>query len=224
VLAFISLTVLAAAWWTERLESKRSAQRFLTVAVLFGVLMSLVTVNTDLLRTLHIPFPHRRDPADRARGWKSASRAVEKIRVALETRDKEKLFIIADQRDRASEMSFYFEDKRVEGPGHPPAYIVESQSIENQFSFWPRYDQFVEAPPNTPRPDGEVYTEEEGVNLFTGRSALYIQSGKGTLVPHNIGAGFQSVDRVATIEVSRFGVKMREWQVFLCRNYRTLPL
>jgi len=62
------------------------------------------------------------------------------------------------------------------------------------------------------------------VNLFTGRSALYVQSGKGVLVPHHIRAGFQSVERIATIEVNRFGAKMREWQVFLCRNYRTLPL
>jgi hypothetical protein len=32
------------------------------------------------------------------------------------------------------------------------------------------------------------------------------------------------VERIATIQVSRFGAKMREWQVFVCRNYRTLPL
>ena len=223
VLAFISLTVLAAAFWTERLSS-RGVARFLGAGVLLAIFMTLFTVDTDLFRTLNIPFPHHRDPADRVRGWKSASRAVEKIRADYEAKNKEQLFVIADQRDRASEMSFYFEQKRVEGPDHPPVYIVESQDIQNQFSFWPRYDQFVEAAPNTPRPDGEVYTEEEGVNLFTGRSALYVQSGKGVLVPHNIRVGFQSVDRVATIEVTRFGAKVREWQVFLCRNYQTLPL
>ena len=31
----------------------------------------------------------------------------------------EKLFLIADERSRASEISFYLRDKRVEGPGHP---------------------------------------------------------------------------------------------------------
>jgi PIN domain nuclease of toxin-antitoxin system len=224
VLAFISLAVLAASYWNERLAASRRARQFLGAAILLGVFGSMFVMDTEILRSLNLPFPHHRDPADRVRGWKSASRAVEKIRTDLETKNKEQLFVIADQRDRASEMAFYFKQKRVEGPGHPPVYIVESQDIANQFSFWPRYDQFVEASPNTPRPDGEVYTEEEGVNLFTGRSALYVQSGKGTLVPHNIRAGFQSVDRIATIEVTRFGAKMREWQVFLCRNYRTLPL
>ena len=224
VLAFISLAVLAAAFWTEKLSSSRAAGRFLATGIALGIVLSIFVLDTDLLRTMNIPFPHHRDPADRVRGWKSASRAVEKIRGDLETKNSDPLFIIADQRDRASEMSFYFKHKRVEGPGHPPVYIVESQDIQNQFSFWPRYDQFVEAAPNAPRPDGEVYTEEEGVNLFEGRSALYIQSGKGVLVPHNIQRGFQSVDRIATIEVTRFGAKVREWQVFLCRHYQTLPL
>jgi dolichyl-phosphate-mannose-protein mannosyltransferase len=224
VLAFISLSVLAAAFWTERLASSRGAARFLGAAVLLGLGLSLFALDTDLLRTLNLPFPHHRDPADRVRGWKSAARAMEKLRTDFEARNGEKLFLISDQRDRASEMAFYFEDKRVEGPGHPPVYIVESQDIENQFSFWPRYDQFEEAGPNVARPDSEVYTEEEGVNLFSGRSALYVQSGKGILPPHNIRVGFQSVERIATIEVSRFGAKVREWQVFVCRNYRTLPL
>ena len=224
VLAFISLMVLAAAYWSERLAGKRWVAQFLGAAILLGIFGSVFVADTDLLRSMNIPFPHHRDPADRVRGWKSASHALEKIRHDYEANNKEQLFVIADQRDRASEMSFYFKEKRVEGADHPPVYIVESQDIQNQFSFWPRYDQFVEATPNTPRPDSEVYTEEEGVNLFTGRSALYIQSGKGILLPHNIRAGFQSVDRIATIEVTRFGASVREWQVFLCRNYRTLPL
>jgi hypothetical protein len=224
VLAFISLAVLAASFWSERLETSGGVRRFLYLGVLLGLGLSLFALNTDLLRTLNIPFPHHRDPADRVRGWKSASRAVEKIRAEFEPKIGEKVFIIADQRDRASEMSFYFNHERVEGPGHPPVYIVESQDIENQFSLWPRYDQFVEAPPNTPLPDGEVYTEESGINPFEGRSALYVQSGKSPIVPHNIRAAFQTVDRIATIEVRRFGTVMREWNVFACRKYRTLPL
>jgi len=158
------------------------------------------------------------------RGWKSAAGALENLRDDLEKKIGEPLFLIADQRDRASELSFYLRNKRVEGPGHPPVYIVESQDIVNQFSFWPRYDEFVEAPPDVPRPDGEVYTEEGGINPFAGRSALYIQSARTDLLPHNITAAFQSTEKVASIEVRRFGVVMRQWQVFLCRNYHTLPL
>ncbi len=189
--------------------------------------MSVVALNTDLLRTAGYEFP-RRDPADRIRGWKSSADAVEQVRAEVETQLGERVFVIADERDRASELSFYFRDKRVEGPGHPPVYIVESQDIQNQFSFWPRYDELVPLPANqpaTPAPDeGDVYTEEGGVNLFAGRSAIYIQASKKTEVPRNIRAAFQSSDLFATIEVRRFGQLVRTLRVFVCRNYRTLPL
>ena len=223
VLAFVSLGILASAYWQERLASNALVRLTAAVAILLGLAMSVLALDTDILRSAGVHFP-RRDPADRMRGWKSSTRAVENLRADLEQKIGEPLFLIADQRDRASELSFYLRDKRVEGPGHPPVYIVESQDILNQFSFWPRYDEFVEAPPNVPRPDGEVYTEESGINPFKGRSALYIQSARTDLLPHNISAAFQSTEKVASIEVRRFGVVMRQWQVFLCRNYHTLPL
>ena len=116
------------------------------------------------------------------------------MRNNLETKLGEKLFLIADARDRASEISFYLHDKRAEGPGHPPVYIPESQDMVNQFSFWPRYDEFVELKPGAPRPEGEVYTEENGINLFVGRDALFVRDGKKQRVPHNIKAGFQSTE------------------------------
>ncbi len=62
------------------------------------------------------------------------------------------------------------------------------------------------------------------MNLFTGRSALYVREGMKHRLPHNLTSAFASVDRVATIQVRRHGALLREWQVFLCRNYHTLPL
>jgi hypothetical protein len=185
--------------------------------------MSVVALDTDSLRVAGYQIP-RSDPSDRMRGWKSATEALEKMRNDLETQLGEKLFLIADARDRASEISFYLRDKRVEGPGHPSAYIPESQDMVNQFSFWPRYDQFVELKAGMQRPDGEVFTEENGVNLFVGRDALFIRAGEKEHVPHNIQAAFQSTEPAGTIEVSRYGKVVRTWQVFLCRGYRTLPL
>ena len=148
---------------------------------------------------------------------------VEKVRNDLETKLGEKLFLIADERHRASEISFYLRDKRQEGPGHPPVYLTESQDLVNQFSFWPRYDEFVEAPANAGQPSDETYTEQKGINPFVGRSALFIR-GPSDHTPHNIRAAFQSTDLVGTIDLRRFGKTVRKWQVFLCRNYRTLPL
>jgi 4-amino-4-deoxy-L-arabinose transferase-like glycosyltransferase len=222
-LAFLGFGLLAIHFWWRRLEASVTLRLGAVVAILVGLGMSAIALDTDLLRMAGFQFA-RSDPSDRMRGWKSATTALEKIRNDLETKLGEKVFLIADARDRASEISFYLRDKRVEGPGHPPAYIPESQDMVNQFSFWPRYDEFVELKPGIPRPDGETYTEENGINPFVGRDALFIRSGEKEHVPHNIQASFQSTEPVGTIEVSRYGKVIRTWQVFLCRNYRTLPL
>ena len=222
-LAFLGFGLLAIHFWWEKLERSIALRLVAVVALLLGLTMSILALDTDLLRAAGYQFK-RADPSDRMRGWKSATIALEKIRHDLETQLGEKLFLIADARDRASEISFYLRDKLVEGPRHPPVYIPESQDMVNQFSFWPRYDEFIELKPGTPRPEGETYTEENGINPFVGRDALFIRSGEKAHVPHSIRAAFQSTEPVGTIEVSRYGKLIRIWQVFLCRNYRTLPL
>jgi len=222
-LAFFGFGLVATYFWWERLQSSVLLRICATVAVLVGLIMSLIALDTDVLRVAGYRLP-RSDPSDRMRGWKSATGALEKMRNDLEAQLGEKLFLIADGRDRASEISFYLHDKRVEGPGHPPVYIPESQDMVNQFSFWPRYDQFVELKAGMPRPEGEVYTEESGTNLFIGRDALFVRAGEKDRVPHSIQAGFQSTRPLGKIEVSRYGKVIRTWQLFLCRSYRTLPL
>src|SRR5678815_5211045 len=222
-LAFFGFGLVATYFWWERLQTNVLLRTCASVAVLVGLIMSLVALDTDLLRVAGYQLP-RSDPSDRMRGWKSATEALEKMRNDLEAQLGEKLFLIADARDRASEISFYLNDKRVEGPGHPPVYIVESQDLVNQFSFWPRYDEFVELKPGASGSEGEVYTEENGINLFVGRDALFVQDAGRKNVPHNIQRGFSRAERVARIEVHRSGRLIRSWDVYLCLHYRTLPL
>ena len=221
--AFLGFGLLAVHFWREKLEASVTLRLGAGVAMLVGLTMSVVALDTDVLRVTGYRF-ERSDPSDRMRGWKSATGALEKMRNDLEIKFGDKLFLIADARDRASEISFYLRNKRLEGPDHPPVYIPESQDMVNQFSFWPRYDEFVEVKPGMPRPESETYTEENGINPFVGRDALFIRSGEKEHVPHNIRAGFQSTEPMGTIEVRRYGKVLRIWQVFLCRNYRTLPL
>ncbi len=222
-LAFISFGLLAVGFWRERLEKSHRLRVAAGFALFLGLLLSVLAIDSDLLPSVGIRF-ERRDPSDRMRGWKSATAAVEKLRNEWETKLGQKLFLIADERSRASEISFYLRDKRVEGPGHPPVYLIESQDIVNQFSFWPRYDEFVPASSIVPQSEGDVFTEEGGVNPFTGRSALFIRDRATGHAPHNIRAAFESVEPVATIELRRFNRRLRIWQVFLCRNYQPLPL
>jgi 4-amino-4-deoxy-L-arabinose transferase-like glycosyltransferase len=222
-LAFPSLALLSIAFWQPHLQANAVWRTLAGSGLALGILMSTLSLDSDILRTAGIEIT-RRDPADRMRGWRSATLALENFRHDFERETGEKFFLIADERDRASEIAFYLYEKRSEGLGHPPCYIVESQDVVNQFSFWPRYDEFVERPAGAANPEGQTYTEEGGVNLFTGRSALYVQDAGRRNVPHNIRAGFSWADRVAMIEVRRFGKVTRAWDVYLCLHYRTLSL
>jgi hypothetical protein len=219
--SFISFGLLAVTYWLDRIQ-RRAAQNFAVGAILLGFVISLFALDSDLLRSAGFRF-WRSDPSDRLRGWKSLTAEVERIRNEQEAKLGEKLFMIADERHRASELAFYLKEKRLEGPGHPPVYIVESQDLENQFSFWPRYDQWVDAPAKPNETSEDAFTEQKGVNPFIGRSALLIRNvAKGP--SHNIRAAFESVEPVGSLELKRFGRHVRYWQIFLCRHYRTLPL
>src|SRR6266568_607444 len=115
-LAFFGFGLVATYFWWERLQTSVLLRICASIAVLVGLIMSLVALDTDLLRVAGYQLP-RSDPSDRMRGWKSATEALEKMRNDLEAQSGEKLFLIADARDRASEISFYLHDRRVDGPG-----------------------------------------------------------------------------------------------------------
>jgi hypothetical protein len=65
------------------MESRPSLNRWATAALIIGLLLSVVALNTDVLRSAGYEFP-RRDPADRLRGWKSAAHGVEQVRGDVE--------------------------------------------------------------------------------------------------------------------------------------------
>lgn len=221
-LAFPSFGLLAVQYWAERVPRSRTLQTTMAVALAMSFIMSVFALDSDLIRTagLHL---WRRDPSNRLRAWQTGTAALEKLRQDLEAQLGEKLFLITDDRDRASEFAFYLRDKRMEGPGHPPVYLVESQDLVNQFSFWPRYDQFIDTPQTSTATEQDSFTEG-GMNPFAGRDALFIRDGANGSLVHNIRAAFDSCEPVAILETRRYGEKLRTWRIFLCRGYRTLPL
>ncbi len=223
--AMVSLGILATALWHERAMVSRKAARFAGAALGLGLMMSVLVLNTDLVRSFGIPWAYRRDPSTRLRGWHGAAREMERIRAVQEEQTGQRLFLIAGSYGTASELAFYLEDKRVEGPSHPPVYFTESQHVENQFSFWPRYDEFQIAPQGEGRElRDELFKEEEGFNPFHGRSALYIADRIDRGVPSSISNGFEKVELVAQVEQERRGLRLRQWRVYLCTNYRGVEL
>ena len=226
----ISLGVLAVALWHERAERSVRARRFAGAALACGLVCSLLILNLDVARALGVPWPYRLDPGARMRGWRMAATKLEQVRANFEATLGAPVFLIANEHEVASSLAFYLKDKRPEGPGYPPIFIPESQEIQDQFSFWHRYDEFLdpkEVPASRSQVHGErdeFYTEEGGVNVFLGRSALYITDRPEEKAPTAIKGGFEQVEMIACIDQTRRGLPLRQLRIFACRRYRSLPL
>ncbi|MBV9489611.1 MAG: glycosyltransferase family 39 protein [Verrucomicrobia bacterium] len=223
--AFVSLGVLATVQWLGWARRWRFARGLCLAALVVGGLTTLITLNTDLVRWLGYPWPYAADPGSRLRGWKSLTEAVETFRQRFEGTLGEKVFLIGNKYQTSSMLAFYLKDKRLEGPRHPPVYIPESQDIENQFSFWPRYDEFVDAPAPPPGNQADaLFTEQAGINPFVNRSALYITDRPVNEPPQAIQGAFSRCELVAMFSLERRRLPLRELRVFACYQYQTLPL
>jgi 4-amino-4-deoxy-L-arabinose transferase-like glycosyltransferase len=224
--AFVTLGILGTSLWLERAAESAPLRRFAIASLLLAMLMSAVTLNTDILRVPGIPYSYDNDPSNRLRGWETGAAAVQRFRRQFEQQAGHPVFLIGNKYQTSSSLSFYMTAPRIEGPGHPPVYIPESQDIENEFSFWPRYDEFETPAPGAVRPDS-YYTEEQGVNLFEGRDALFITDESrtgGERPPSAIQRGFEKVQLVQLFRIQRRGQPLRDLRVYACYNYRPLPL
>src|SRR5436189_5278105 len=92
-LAFFGFGLVATYFWWERVQTSVLLRMCTSVAVLVGLIMSLVALDTDLLRATGYQLP-RSDPSDRMRGWKSATEALEKMRNDLEAQVGATQFVI----------------------------------------------------------------------------------------------------------------------------------
>jgi len=221
--AMVSAGILATADWYERARRSAGVRRFLGIGLGFGLVLSVLVMNIDLLRSAGLPYPYRRDPTTRLRGWQTAAEAVEKVRTEREKALGAPLFLIANGRGVASSVGFYLKEKRMEGPGHPPIYTPESQAIEDQFAFWPKYDQFVAFKPGQ-RPVDSLFTEEGGFNPFHGRSALFISDSDDDSAPSAITGGFEKAELIACLDLERRGWRVRQIRIFECTNYHSRSL
>jgi Dolichyl-phosphate-mannose-protein mannosyltransferase len=220
--AFLSLGILAVHFWMHFATENRIAGTLCISALVLGGLSSSLLTNTDVVRAVGIPFPYSADPTSRWRGWRTIAEQVEKFRTEFEAKLGGKVFLIGDTYQTSSALSFYLADKRAEGPGHPPVYIPESQDIQNQFSFWPRYDEFLEADTSSKR--DTTFSEEAGINPFMDRTALYITDELEKVPPQNLQSAFTRCELVALFRIDRKGYPLREIRVFACYQYQTLPL
>lgn len=222
--AMVSLLVLACASFLDRIRARPWLRPAAIASLALGAAMSLVTLNSDALRALGVPWPYDKDPSARLRGWRTIADRAAAARAEFESMTGTPAFLIGSTYGLCAALDFYLPERRIEFPGHPPAYIPESQGIENQFSFWGRYDEFVDSADAPPGERDEYYTEEAGVNLFAGRNALYFTDRPEDKPPSSLKGGFEETELVALFRIERRDLPLREIRVYACYRYRGLPL
>jgi 4-amino-4-deoxy-L-arabinose transferase-like glycosyltransferase len=221
--ATLSLALLAVALWHERAPERRWIRRAVLAAFALALCIGILATNSDLPRHLGLRYSYDLDPSARLRGWHTAAEKVGALRSEFEAAQGQPVFLIANNYASASSLAFYLADPRVEGPGHPPVYVPESAFPENQYYFWPRYDENEQFAPGA-GPKDEYYTEEGGFSRFVGRSALYITDRAEERPPSAIKRGFEKVEMIRCIDFARRGLPLRQLRVFACYNYRQISL
>jgi len=147
-------------------------------------------------------------------------REIEALRAAQTTDPAAPVFLVARDAALASALALHLPDTSFVAPGHPPVYVVESPYADSQYALWPRYDQFVDAPPPAADAAPDPFTEQDGANPFMARSVLYITTQTPDALPQAITAAFAGHRLLAEITTPS-GEILR---VYLCSEYETLPL
>ena len=217
--AFISAAILATSDWLPRARENTKIRGLLAFGLACGLLLSIALLNVESLDHARFPIPLiKLNPNQRFHGWRTMTEAAEKVRSDTESLLGGPLFFIANRWQVASGIGFYLKNKRLELPSHPCVYTPESQALENQYSFWPRYDAIIPLELGQPLPD-PLYTEESGTNPFHGRSALFLTDAQENVLPSAISGGFEKTELIASFDIVKMGRTVSQLRIFTCTNY-----
>ena len=142
--AMLSLGVLTVVYWLDLSRKKNWARIYAVAGLAMGGILSLLAIDTDLLRDTGLPVAVGSDPSARLRGWHTTAGKIDEIRLAYEASQNQRVFLIANKYGTAANLGFYLPHPRPVAEGHPPVYVPESAWPENQYYFWPRYDGLVD--------------------------------------------------------------------------------
>jgi hypothetical protein len=150
--------------------------------------------------------------------WAALGERVERLARIYQPAGGPAVFLISDAADAAAGMGFFLLSRET-GPQRdfPPVFVRESQNLASQFGLWPRYDQFLEAPEDRLNP---LFLEQQGINPYLGRSAIYIGRENPSALPQTISNGFARVVPLEKIT----DPSGRVFYLYFCEDYQTAPL
>jgi 4-amino-4-deoxy-L-arabinose transferase-like glycosyltransferase/membrane-associated phospholipid phosphatase len=200
ILPFFCLGVV---YWEERWrEGFRPIAAWLTSGLIFGLAIVIILHDTNMVPKLTGGWriPANLDSTNRVKGWKEAAQLVEAARKKLAQEGKP-VFIIGSHYGITGEITFHLPDARAGLPDHPLVYYQSSKIPENQFFFWPGYEN------------------------RKGENAIYIQEvellGTNTLpAPLELRQEFESLTEAGCVTARVDGRPMHRIQIVECRGLR----
>ncbi len=140
--SIIPLFCLAAVYWdTQWRLGARAIAPWLAAGLGAGFLVVGVMHETAVIsRVAKHALPPERDPLRRVRGWTAVANIVGEARTNLLAEGKP-VFIIGAHYNTASLITFYLPEAKAGVPDQPLVYYGPLDRPENQFYFWPGYQE-----------------------------------------------------------------------------------
>jgi 4-amino-4-deoxy-L-arabinose transferase-like glycosyltransferase/membrane-associated phospholipid phosphatase len=194
--SILPMFCLMVTFWERRWrEGAAKSQAWFGGAAVFGLLIIVLLHDTRLLtKIVGKSLPPDRDPLRRVLGWKETAAYVQELRSTL-LKEGKPVFIIGGHYGIAGLMSFYMPDAKAKVTTEPLVYYISSDKPENQFYFWPGY------------------------NNRKGQNALYLLETDVVMeVPPPLLKEFQSVKDLGLHDVMERGRPLHRFQFFECRD------
>ena len=193
---------LAAVYWNDRWQNgSRAIKYWLYPGIIVGFFAVILMHDTRLIgKATGWSLPSKWDPTRRGREWAETANLVETARQKLLTEGKP-VFIIGSHYEITGELSFHLPEAKADIRDHPVVYYQSSKRPENQFYFWPGYQD------------------------HKGQNALYVQEldffKPEPTPPHlPVTEEFESVTDLGMFTISDNGQPVRYIQIYECRNLR----
>jgi len=138
----LPLLCMMVIYWDTRFRlGVTQVKTWLTVGLLLGATVVIVFHNTNVIQKVSGHFlPVRLDPLHRVREWDTTAKVMGQAREQMLGEGKP-VFIITDHYGLAGQISFYLPEARTEVKRTPLVYYRSSDVPENQFYFWPGYNE-----------------------------------------------------------------------------------
>jgi hypothetical protein len=192
--------------WESHISQIHFKNHLQWLCVLPALVLTPLSLDTDLLRHAGVPLSYASDRSREWRGWRATSEETALVIKEAAPQAEGGLFLIAEDERLASILNFYLPaDLPIlrPTPRHPLVQIMASPVPESDYHFWPGYDG-----------------SSRGQSAYQGRTALYFTTADSVQAPEALRQSFREVAPLTIFDTLQRGLPLRRIKVFVCRGYQ----